>query len=355
MELEMVDKNFITKKDNLEDIKYINIKDYPILVRGVFYNEKLNRYERMDNEIANSISGHLSFLNGCTSGGRIRFKTNSDKISLKVILGQVWGLSCYSKKHSVSFSLYVNNRFYKLFSPDKSWNQQDNSSYESTISFEDNKMKNIDIYFPLYTFVKDVFIGVRNKSVIKKAKAYQYEKPVVFYGSSTTQGGCASRPGNSYDALLSQSLSFDYINLGFSGNCKAEKAMAEYISKLDMSVFVFDYDYNAETVEELKIYHESFYKIVRKAKPDLPIILLPKPNAEPNPIIWKQREEVIKKTYTNAIANGDNNIYYLDHKCLYNGFAPYAHTIDGCHPNDIGYYLIAKELKPLLKKLLKER
>ena len=354
MELEMVDKNFITKKDNLEDIKYINIKDYPILVYGVFYNEKLNRYERMDNEIANNISGHLSFLNGCTSGGRIRFKTNSNRITLKVILGQVWGLSCYSKKHSVSFSLYVNNRFYKLFSPDKSWNQQDNSSYESTISFDDNKMKNIDIYFPLYTFIKDVFIGVKEKSVIKKPIAYEHRKPIVFYGSSTTQGGCASRPGNSYDALLSQSLKFDYVNLGFSGNCKAEKVMAEYISKMDMSIFIFDYDYNAETVEELKANHESFYKIIRKAKPNLPIVLMPKPNSEPNYQIWKQREEVIKDTYRNAIKNGDNNIYYLSHKCLYSGFASSSHTIDGCHPNDLGYYLIAKELKPLLKKILKE-
>ena len=57
--------------------------------------------------------------------------------------------------------------------------------------------------------------------------------------------------------IISKQNNVDYINLGFSGNCKAEKAMAEYISKLDMSVFVFDYDYNAETVEELKANHSK--------------------------------------------------------------------------------------------------
>ena len=354
MDLEKVDKNFLVEHKKEDDIYFINIKEEPIKIHGLIYNDKILRYERMNNDVADSISGHLSFLNGCTSGGRIRFRTNSDKLSLKVFLDRIWGLSYFSKNQAVSFSLYVNNHFYKLFSPSKDWNKEDHSSFESTITLENKKMKDIDIYFPLYTFIKDVFVGITNSSLIKEPKPYKYELPIVFYGSSTTQGGCASRPGNSYDAFLSQSLKFDYINLGFSGNGKAELEMAEYISKLPMSVFVYDYDYNAETVEELERTHEAFFKVIRKNNPKLPIIMLPKPNDEPNKKIFKLRKEVIRKTYINAISNEDKNVYYIDYSTLYKGFWGKSHTIDGCHPNDLGFYLMAKEIKPILSKILKE-
>jgi lysophospholipase L1-like esterase len=308
----------------------------------------------MDNDVADSISGHLSFLNGCTAGGRIRFKTNSSSLSLKVCLGKVWGTSVFSKKHSVSFSVYVNNKFYKLISPSKNFEIDDNDEYVSAISLGDSKIKKIDIYFPLYTFIKDVWVGILEESKIYAARNYKHNIPIVFYGSSTTQGCCASRPGNTYISLLSRALDFDYINLGFSGNCKSEILMAEYISKLKMSVFVFDYDYNAETVEELRETHEPFFKYIRKNNPDLPIILLPKPCDEPSYEEFEKRKEIIRQTYENAVLNGDNNVYYVDYKSLYTGFAANSQTVDGCHPNDLGFYLMAKEILQVLKKILKE-
>lgn len=354
MELEKVDKNFVVETVNENKFNFLNVRDYPLSIHGLTYNEELCRFERMDNDIADSISGHLSFLNGCTAGGRVRFKTNSGSLAIKVQLGEVWGTSYFSKKQSVSFSVYVNNKFYKLLAPSRDFEIKEGATYVAAIPLGDNKIKNIDIYFPLYTFVKDVSIGVLIDSKVLPAKKYKYDLPIVFYGSSTTQGCCASRPGNTYISLLSRELHFDFINLGFSGNCKAEIAMAEYISKLTMSVFVFDYDYNAETVEELRNNHEPFFKYIRKNNPDLPIILLPKPCDEPNKEEFEQRKQVIKDTYDNAISNNDNNVYFIDYKLLYTGFAANSHTVDGCHPNDLGFYLMAKEILPVLKKILRE-
>jgi lysophospholipase L1-like esterase len=82
--------------------------------------------------------------------------------------------------------------------------------------------------------------------------------------------------------------------------------------------------------------------------------MLPKPNDEPNKKIFKLRKEVIRKTYFNAISNEDKNVYYIDYSTLYKGFLGKSHTIDGCHPNDLGFYLMAKEIKPILSKILKE-
>ena len=107
-------------------------------------------------------------------------------------------------------------------------------------------------------------VGIDDDAEFLAAPAQKYEKPVCFYGSSITQGGCASKPGNSYNAMLARWLDFPQVNLGFSGNGKGEDTMAEYIASLDMSAFVYDYDYNAPTTEHYEATHDRFYRIISK-------------------------------------------------------------------------------------------
>ena len=181
---------------------------------------------------------------------------------------------------------------------------------------------------------------------------YKYEKPIVFYGSSITQGGCASRPGTVYSAILSRKYDFDYINLGFSGCARGEKEMAEYIAGLDMSVFVYDYDHNAPSAEYLKQTHEPFFKIIREKHPDIPIICMTMPN--PNPI-WEpeKRKEVIKATVDNARARGDKNVYYIDMSGYLEKHDVLNESIvDAAHPNDLGFYFMSLAVEEVLKNLL---
>ena len=58
-------------------------------------------------------------------------------------------------------------------------------------------------------------------------------------------------------------LDFDFINYGLSGNAKAEKEVAEYLSKIDASVFILDYDHNAPDVDYLRKthYQVNFHQI----------------------------------------------------------------------------------------------
>lgn len=81
-----------------------------------------------------------------------------------------------------------------------------------------------------------------------------------FYGSSITQGGCASRPGADYVSVLSRILNVDVVNLGFSGSARGERTMAEYLSALDCSVFVMDYDHNATDATELGKNAQRFFR-----------------------------------------------------------------------------------------------
>ena len=129
-------------------------------------------------------------------------------------------------------------------------------------------------------YVRDLCLelGLDTGAAIRPAPSYPNKK-VVFYGSSITQGACASRPGNSYEAMVARRFGFDYVNLGFSGNAKGEDTMAAYIAGLDMDVFVYDYDHNAPTLEHLAKTHEPFFNIIREKRPDLPVVMISRPSS----------------------------------------------------------------------------
>ena len=179
---------------------------------------------------------------------------------------------------------------------------------------------------------------------------YRIEKPVVYYGSSITQGGCASRPGSAYESILSRRFSCDHINLGFSGNAKGEKEMAEYISGLDMAVFVYDYDHNAPSVEHLQMTHEPMFKRIRSAHPDLPIVMMSRPRPKLSPK-EEQRLEIIRTTYRNALQSGDRNVYLIDGRTLMQ-MAGNEGTVDTDHPTDFGFTSMAKTISEVFEQIL---
>lgn len=186
---------------------------------------------------------------------------------------------------------------------------------ENVIEFGTSQMRDITIDFPLYSEVCELYIGLDGKSQITEAQPYKYDKPVVYYGSSITQGGCASRAGTSYEGFISRRFNCDYINLGFSGSARGEDEITEYIKELDMKLFVYDYDYNAPTAEHLKNTHEKMFKAIRNNNPDLPIIMLTRPKFYPT-ADEVERKAIVRATYENAVNAGDKNVYFIDGKEL---------------------------------------
>jgi hypothetical protein len=172
---------------------------------------------------------------------------------------------------------------------------------------------------------------------------------MVSYGSSITQGGCASRPGNAYQAVISRRYDADFINLGFSGSAKGEEAMKNYLASLRMSCFLFDYDHNAPNPDHLRATHKPIYEAVRRTNPDIPIIMMPRPEFFYTRGI-EIRNEIVKATYDYAKACGDENVYFIpSHElmaiCEDNG------TVDGSHPTDFGFFSMARAMIKVLDKL----
>lgn len=356
MDITKSDKNFIVKTDiEQEGLRFYDTESEPFKIYGIF--REGDKFRRIPEALAKEVNEGVVIHHANTPGGRVRFKTDSSFIAIKAELGEICRMSHMTLTGTSGFDLYEKldgkHIYRRTFVPPYDME----TGYEGICHLPTGIMRDITINFPLYNNVEKLYIGLDENAQLLPAAPYTVEVPVVYYGSSITQGGCASKPGSCYEAILSQNLDINYIDLGFSGSARGEQAMADYIANLDMSAFVMDYDHNAPSPEYLANTHEAFFKTIREKHPELPIIILPSPgymtwkNA-PVDDGWCGRETIVRKTYENAVASGDKNVYFISgnelmSKVGYNG------SVDNCHPTDSGFLSMAAAIEPVLKKILK--
>ncbi len=322
----------------------ISAFDKKVVLTGSAEEEE---FIRLPHEVINRVK-KLDELAHNTSGIRARFYTDSLNIR---ILSDNDNISEYAhmpiSAHS-GYDIYINNVFKINVRP-----LYGKSTMDEKVELQQKRKKNlIDIYFPLYNNVKSFLFELDRGALLERAENPQ--KPVLFYGSSITQGGCASRPSNSYANMLSTMLGRNIINLGFSGSARGDITIAEYIGSLDIAVFVYDYDHNAPDTEFLNETHEPFFKALRKLKPDLPVVMMSRPGYERWGKTAVNNTAVVMTTYLNALNSGDKNVYFIDGKTLFGTYGRDRCTVDGTHPNDIGFERMAESVMPVLMKIMED-
>ena len=356
MKISNIDKNLEVRTSiDEKNLKFFDVTKKPFKLHGINPPDEFDDvYYRLPPYLAGQVNEGVKGLAKNTAGGRIRFRTNSNFVAIYAVTPNIGAMPHMANCGKNGFDLYVTaensieERYFGSFMPPAT---ADYEKYESILYFPTSEMRTVTINMPLYNNVAEVYVGLNKDSEIKEADDYKHSIPVVFYGSSITQGGCASRPGTSYQGFLSRTCKCDYINLGFSGSAKGEPIMAEYISNLNMSAFVLDYDHNAPDPEHLRKTHENFFKIIRKAQPELPVIIITKPKLYLGEVD-KERWNIIKSTYDKAVKSGDKNVYFIDGSKFYED-CPYDDmTVDSVHPTDLGFYFMAKHIEPVLKKIL---
>ncbi len=355
MDISKTDSNFtVNATFDISGLDIYSADIEPFKIYGLILPEGPDGvFKRIPTKNAKEVSDKVYSLHTHTAGGRVRFKTNSRAIAIFAKMHSVGKMSNFSITGSAGFDMYVNNRFNKtVFTPP--FDMSD--GYSNIIWLSSKEKKNIEINFPLYSGVKQLLIGLEKGSSVSEPEGYRYNKPIVYYGSSITQGGCASRPGNTYQAVVSRRFNMDFINLGFAGAAKAERKIAEYISGIDMNIFVYDYDHNADNPEMLEKTHKRMFDIIRRKNPTLPIIMMTRPMFYSDDDTEK-RANIIKGTYENALKEGDSNVYFIDGVKMMHGFDTYNDgiTVDSWHPNDYGFALMAKAVGDTVEKILVNR
>jgi hypothetical protein len=214
------------------------------------------------------------------------------------------------------------------------------------------------LYLPLYNGVSSVELGIPKGSTLAKGppRPTEARQPLVFYGTSITQGGCASRPGMVHTAILGRRLGRPVINLGFSGNGKMEPELAGLLAELDAAVYVLDClpNLNGKEVAERT---EPFVRALRQPRPRTPIVLV-EDRSYANAFLLsgprqhnEENRAALHAAYDRLTKAGVEGLHYLPGVGLLgdDGEA----TVDSSHPTDLGFVrqadAFARVLEPVLR------
>lgn len=284
----------------------------------------------------------------CPAGGRIRFRTDSQHIGIKAKVSDNAVMNHITRIGQSGFDVYADGCFMGSVSPD----EHGAISADWTVA-PDKKLRNIEISMPLYKAMTIESVGIDDDAVINDPAPYRVSKPVVYYGTSITQGGCASTPGTSYQSFVSRWLDADFVNLGFSGNGFGEPEVAAAVSEIDASCFVMDFWANVGAVE----YGQrlpGFIGPIRENHPETPIIVIApfyyaRDTVDPTQHNTQRKDaEAFVKQHQKQ---GDKRVYFFDGLKMISRVETYG-LVDGVHPNSLGFYLMAKGLTPFLKRVL---
>ena len=285
------------------------------------------------------------------SGGRLRFTT--DSMTVAVIAE---GAGTAPPPHMTALAtggvdLYVDGVFYASAAPDT----RGQLRKEWPIG-RDRRAREVTLYLPLGRPLTVKQLVLQAGASVQPPRPFALPKPVVYYGSSITQGIAASNPGGAYQALLSRWLNVDFVNLGFSGNGLGEPALADAVASLDASCYVVDYWANPTTA----VYRDTlpkFVAILRARHPRTPIIVTGpyyNPSEElPGDAGARQIEKrVVAREFVAARrAAGDANIIHVDGLEMLSK-AQADGLVDGRHANSMGFYFCARGLEPYLRAAL---
>ena len=234
-----------------EDVCFYDAEEAPFRIYGLL--KDAGRFRRLPLSLAEKLNRHAGLLHACTAGGKVRFRTDSPYIAIHADM-VMYGLENFSVASSITavaaFDMYTveEGEFHHAgwFVPSR----DPRRGYEALIELETTaeeyvvapaldggdtkriegegaKMREIVINFPMWSEVKKLYIGVSKDARIEAGGDFVNEKPVVFYGSSITQGGSAPRPGLTYEEFLSRRFHMNYLNLGFSEGALGEEEIAE--------------------------------------------------------------------------------------------------------------------------------
>lgn len=356
-----LDPNMKLPELQTESIKWYSPLEAPFQIAGFAWFEQEGLYRRMPQSPSHRISDSVESLANCTAGGQVRFRTSSSKLFVKVVLAGKANMYHMPATGQCGFDCYIGEPGEQKY---VSTTRYDHNQIEfSTPLFEwsnvSSEMKMITLNFPLYQGVKELQIGLAPDADVASPAPFADDRRVIVYGTSITQGGCASRPGMCYTNIMSRSIPHEFINVGFSGSGLGEPEVAHVLSQIERpALLVLDYEANVGQPEKLQQTLPEFIRIYRERHATLPILVVSKiryATERFNPLIAQLSEErrQIASDTVAALANaGDMHITFFDGSTLL-GDDYEECTVDGVHPTDLGFIRMAEGLAPTFQQLLK--
>lgn len=375
------------------ELKYYDVRELGLPLLGKGFEKSGNPYSRLPEDLEGKIRKELWQLGQNSAGIAVRFSSNATAIAVRwdLISGFVMhhmtgvgirGLDLYTLVDGEW--LYVGAaQPYKVDGGESSRNCR--ALIRKNIEPLKDRQGNLVgdgsreylLYLPLYDGVTSLSIGIDSTAAIGLPRSSDLVpgasgRPVVFYGTSVTQGGCATRPGMVYTSIISREKHLEVINLGFSGNARMDALLAQRIAEMDARAIFIDCLANC-TYKIIKDSAEFFVRTIAQADPQRPVYMVSN-HAYPYQYIDKKFREDLEAEnslwysfYLKLKREGCKNLKFINisggkikaearEGALQGGdlerspFGPdHEGTVDGVHLTDLGFQRIAREFMKYIK------
>ncbi len=349
-------------------VKWVDGKCLPL--EGRYFDDTAAYYDRLPAGVTTNVNSGVRGMKRHTSGMMFRFRTDSKRL---VFRWQPTG-SSLAMDHMPATGVSGIDVYREQ--PDGSWRyvatgriRNAQQGGELSLGWTPNAACLVNL--PLYNGVKQFTLGIDTNAQVSALgpRKSGVNKPVVFYGTSITHGGCASRPGLGFVNIVGRKCDVPVCGLGFSGSGRMELEMAEHLARIDASCYVLDCLWNMNNVRPnagaggafhdikhpevpmcvVRERYEPFIRALRAKRPDTPIIM-----AEQCDVFMRgpnAKDVFIRALYDKLIAEGWKNLVYLPKAKMYSGDG--EGTVDGCHPNDLGMMSMANAFAEAVREALK--
>lgn len=335
-------------------MKWIDGKLLPI--EGRAFDDTEHYYDRLPAGVTTNVNGGVRSMKHHTSGMLFRFVTDSSKLNFKWVP--------YNKNLSMDHMPATGVSGIDVYRFDKKHGKwlyvktgRINSSKGGYLSLKWTPGTPCLVNLPLYNGVKSFSLGIETNATVSALAPRKsgIKKPVVFYGTSITHGGCASRPGLGFVNIIGRNLDVPVVNLGFSGSGVMEFEMSEHLARIDASCYVLDCLWNmgistgnSRKGRNVDVNYEPFIRNLRAKRPDVPIVMAEMCDVycgNPNAL-----DGFVKKLYDKLVGEGWKNLVYIPKGKMYAD--DFEGTVDGVHPNDWGMMHLAREYGAAVSKAL---
>ena len=329
-------------------VKWIDGKYLPI--EGRAFDDVDHFYDRLPANVTTNVNGGVRDMKHHTSGMLFRFKTDSSRLDFKWLPYSrslamhhmpstgVSGVDVYRWDEKKGRWFYVKTGSVK------------DAEKGGSLSISWTPGTPCLVNLPLYNGVKEFKLGIETNATVEALPPRKsgIDKPVVFYGTSITHGGCCSRPGLAFVNRVGRDLDVPVVGLGFSGSGKMELEMSEHLARIDASCYVMDCIWNMG-VDLVTRRYEPFIRNLRAKRPDVPIVM-----AEHCDVFCggpDNRDRFIRALYGKLVSEGWKDLVYLPNTDMYSGDG--EGTVDAVHPNDIGMESMSKAFGGAVREALK--
>lgn len=345
-----LDENFkVTEsKDGLE---WYDIRS--LAVEGLAWQDTKSPFDRLPAKAEGVVREPVWSLQQHSAGVCVRFQSDAESISARWnLINENLQMGHMPSSGVSGLDLYVwHNEEWQWLAVGVPTGKENDKQLIAGI---EKGMHSFMLYLPLYNGVSQVEIGLPKGAKLQADDKQLESKPVCFYGTSILHGGCASRPGLAYPSIISRRLNIPHYNLGFSGNAHLDLEVAELLAELDPCLFVIDALPN-NGPERIIERFEKFIHILRKSHKQTPILCIENIRYQQSPMLqnkrgaWFDKNVAHKTCFDRLIADGVTNLHYLSAHTLLGSDG--EATVDGTHPNDLGFMRMADAIQPYVDAL----